>query len=436
MRIGLLYGNEELSLNLPDDCIIYKSSYKNTIKSATELLLESLENPVSSNPLSELLKNRKEGKVVIVVSDITRPIPYHEFLPRLITTIEDAGVKKEEIILLVATGMHRATTHEEHLKMFGELIVKNYRIIDHDSANENELLELDGLSWSGAKVRLNKQYVNAGFRIVTGLVEPHFMAGFSGGRKAICPGLVSLEAVRKFHGYTFLSHPNASSAVLNDNPCHMENTSIARMCSPDFSINVVLDKDKKINAIVSGEMFASHQKAIEYVKEACCPTVSDQVDIAVTSSGGYPLDATFYQCVKGFVNCLPAIKEDGEILAFGSCIEGIGSHEYSTIMKKYSANYHQFIEDIKENLFFIKDQWQFQMHIKVLEKIGQQNLHFYTSNIPLEELSMLSVNPHYISDEIIESSIQDQIDKAVKDKKRIAIFSEGPYCSPITKYQG
>ena len=431
MRIGLHYGNDELTLTLPEDCIIYRSSYKKTHKSGSELLLESLEDPVSSNSLGELLKRRNKGKVVIVVSDITRPIPYHEFLPELISTIEASGVNKEEILILVATGMHRATTHAEHLKMFGQFIVENYTIVDHNCENADGLQQLEESSWSGSKVRLNKQYMQAGFRIVTGLVEPHFMAGFSGGRKTICPGLVDLETVQKFHGYAFLSHPNASSAVMEDNPCNMENTSVARLCPPHFAVNVVLDKNKKINTIISGELFSSHQKAVEYVKGACCPTVSEQADLAITSSGGYPLDATFYQCVKGFVNCLSAIKENGEIISFGGCTEGIGSLEYNAIMKKYSENYQQFIEDIKGDCFFIKDQWQFQMHIKVLEKIGQENLHFYTSNIPMEDVSMLSVNPHCVSADRIESSIQDQIDKAVAARKRIAIFPEGPYCSPI-----
>lgn len=431
MKIGLQYGSKELSINLPENCIIYKSSYKNTSENAAELLLKSLEYPVSSKSLAELLKSRKSGRVVIVVSDITRPIPYSEFLPQLVNSIEAAGVKKEEITILVATGMHRATTHTEHLKMFGEFIVDNYHIVDHNCENADELQQLEEYSWSGSKVRLNKQYMQAGFRIVTGLVEPHFMAGFSGGRKAICPGLVDLETVQKFHGYAFLSHPNASSTILEDNPCHMENTSVARLCPPHFAVNVVLDKNKKINTIISGELFASHQKAMEYVKESCCPIVSEQADLAITSSGGYPLDATFYQCVKGFVNCLSAIKRKGEIISFGSCIEGIGSIEYSRIMKKYAGNYHQFIEDIKENLFFIKDQWQFQMHIKVLEKIGQDNLHFYTSNISTSDISMLSVHPHLVSDNNIESSIQTHINKAVEEKKLIAVFPEGPYCSPI-----
>lgn len=339
MNIGLHYGNTDISLVLPDDRIVYKSNYKMISKTASDLMLESILNPVDCNPLCELLQNRKSGNVVIVVSDITRPIPYKDFLPQLVAVLEQHGVEKNEITILVATGMHRSSTPAEYLKMFGEYVVKNYRIVDHDCNNENELQKLDGLSWSGAKVRLNKQYVQAGFRIVTGLVEPHFMAGFSGGRKAICPGLVALDSVQKFHGYNFLSHPKASSTILENNPCHEENSSIARLCPPDFAVNVVLDNNKQVNTIVSGELFASHRKTVEYVEKACCPAVTELADLVITSSGGYPLDATFYQCVKGFVSCLPAVKDRGEIISFGSCMEGIGSPEYTMIMKKYAGDY-------------------------------------------------------------------------------------------------
>jgi lactate racemase len=430
MKISLNYGNDNIFLDIPDDCIVYKSKYKTTKRTASEMMLESILNPTGGNTLNDLLLKRKSGRVVIVVSDITRPIPYSDFLPELVLKIETSGVKKEEITILIATGMHRASTNIERFRMFGDFIVNNYNIVDHNCENEEDLQELDGMSWSGSKIRLNRHYTEAGFRIVTGLVEPHFMAGFSGGRKAICPGLVSLDAVQKFHGYEFLSHPKAVSTVLNDNPCHMENTSIAQMCPPDFAINVVLDKNKKVNTIISGELFASHKKTVDYVKNACCPSIQKQADVVITSSGGYPLDATFYQCVKGFVNCLPAVRNNGEIIAFGSCLEGIGGSEYTELMKKYSNNYIGFIDDIKSGQIFIKDQWEFQMHIRALDKIGMNNLHFYTSNISDSDLSKLSVNPHSVIAENIEKSIQDHINEAVKKKRELAVFPEGPYCSP------
>jgi nickel-dependent lactate racemase len=259
------------------------------------------------------------------------------------------------------------------------------------------------------------------------------MAGFSGGRKSICPGLASLHTVQMFHGYTFLSHPNASNAVLEDNPCHLENTSIARLCPADFSINIVLDQHKKLNTIISGEQFLSHEATIAYVRDKCCKVVDSPADLVITSGGGYPLDATFYQCVKGFVNCLPALKDKGEIIAFGSCTEGVGSHEYETLLKKYAFRQDDFLEDIKNEVFFIKDQWQFQMHLRVLKKIGQPNLHFYTSNLSQEELQLLSVDAHSVSRANLIDSMQSQIDKAIASGKQIAVLPEGPYCSPTRR---
>ena len=173
------YGSSEIILNLPEDCLMYQSEYKSTRETASQLLLESIAHPVGSKSLGELLIPRENGNIVIVVSDITRPIPYSKFLPELIAYLQSNGVKKEEITILVATGMHRASTLKERLSMFGEFVANNYHIIDHQCENEEELQELPGRSWSGSKIRLNKSYINAGFRIVTGLVEPHFMAGFS-----------------------------------------------------------------------------------------------------------------------------------------------------------------------------------------------------------------------------------------------------------------
>ncbi|MDR1201068.1 MAG: nickel-dependent lactate racemase [Tannerellaceae bacterium] len=431
MDIQFKYGKEDLFLQVPDNSKVYTADYPLENRTAEELLLHSITTPVGGLPLKQLVQQRKKGHVVIVVSDITRPIPYRSFLPSLLDSIIKEGVRKEEIILLVATGMHRPSTQEEKTYMFGELIATNYRIIDHQAEDENNLAALPGKSWSGTEVRLNRYYVEAGFRILTGLVEPHFMAGFSGGRKAICPGLASLETIQMFHGYEFLNNPNAANAVLEGNPCHLENSSIARLCPADFSINIVLDQHKQLHTIISGEPFLSHEATIAYLKERCCKVVDNPADLAITSCGGYPLDETFYQCVKGFVNCLPALKENGSIIAFGSCTEGIGSSEYESLMKAYSGRIDDFLKDIKEKSFFIKDQWQFQMQIRVLKKVGINNLHFYTAAIPQKELELLSIHAHAISKGDMAAAIQLQINGAVALGKTIAVLPEGPYCSPV-----
>ena len=433
MKINFKYGKEEITLKIPDDSKIYAPRYEPVITNVREMLSDSISNPTGCLPLNSLLRKRRKGNIVIVVSDITRPIPYHSFLPFLLDYIGKEGIGKDEIVIVVATGMHRPSTLDEKIYMFGKYVVENYKIVDHEAENDAELSLVKGKSWSDAEIRLNRYYVEAVFRILTGLVEPHFMAGFSGGRKAICPGLASLNTVQMFHGYRFLSHLNAANTILKDNPCHLENTSIARLCPADFSINIVLDQERNINKIISGEQFLSHEKTVDDVKEKSCTMVDSLTDVAITSCGGYPLDDTFYQCVKGFVNCLPALKEKGEIIAFGSCTERIGSPEYTSLMKKYAFRHHDFLNDIRDEIFFIKDQWQFQMHIRVLEKLGMNHLHFYTSSIPQEELALLSVSGHSVAKNQLANAIQKQIDETVASGKKIAVFPEGPYCSPIER---
>ena len=431
MKVNLKYGRENIPIHVPDKSIVYKSKYPANTQSAKALLQDALTNPSQNYFLLEALSKRRDGKVIIVVSDITRPIPYKLFLPLLLQSIEKADVNRDEILILIATGMHRVSTLSERIEMFGEEIVNNYSIVDHDAEDESNLAELDGLSWSGSTVSLNKHYVEAGFRIVTGLVEPHFMAGFSGGRKSVCPGIASLDAVRNFHGFAFLDHPNAKTACLKDNPLHEEALSVAHLAPADYVVHIVLDQNKAVNHIICGDLFHAHEEAIEYVRACCCPNVKEEADLVLTSSGGYPLDATFYQCVKGVVNTLPAVKENGTILCVGSCSEGIGSEEYAETMKKYSGQSEEFIRDISERQLFIKDQWQVQMHVRALRRLGEEHIHFFTSGIGKDELGSLSVNPYALSENEIQLKIQSLIDKFVADKGVIAVLPEGPYCAPI-----
>ncbi len=237
MKVNLKYGRGDIAIDVPENSIVYDSKYPGNTQSVRALLQDALENPSQNYFLNEAISKRREGKVVIVVSDITRPIPYKLFLPLLLQEIEKVDVKRDEILILIATGMHRLSSLSERIEMFGEEIVDNYGIVDHVAEDESSLCKLDGRSWSGSTVSLNKHYVEAGFRIVTGLVEPHFMAGFSGGRKSVCPGIASLDAVRNFHGFEFLDHPNAKTACLKDNPLHEEALSVAHMAPADYALH-------------------------------------------------------------------------------------------------------------------------------------------------------------------------------------------------------
>lgn len=427
MRTSFQCGRQTICLDLPDNTTIYESRFPAASGSAERLVADALGSPIGTPPLAQLLAGRRQGDVVIVVSDITRPIPYATFLPEMLRTIEAAGVPRQEILILIATGMHRPSTPEERCQMFSPEVAANYRIEDH-IASAADHVSLPGKSWSGATVRLNRRYVQAGFRILTGLVEPHFMAGFSGGRKSICPGLVDLATLRQFHGFRILSDQRACNGQLEDNPCHLEASSVARQIGADLILNVVLDRARRVIRAFAGELDAAHAAACEFVAQCSCPKVRQVADVAVTSSGGYPLDATFYQCMKGVVTALPTVKAGGTILAFGGCCEGVGSTEYTETLRKYSGRWQEFLRDIATQAKFTKDQWQFQMQCRALEKVGQANLHFYTPGLEAATLAELSVVPHATSD--VGGALQRAIDEAMAAGKTIAAFPEGPYCAP------
>ncbi len=429
MNIGFLYGRNKLHLEVPDDTTVFASKFPEPENTEAETVLQSVRKPIATKSLAESLKGCK-GNVAVVVSDITRPIPYTRFLPELMHEIESAKISKRKIVIIIATGMHRPSTEEERVEMFGKDIVDRYRIVDHKAEDEATLIELPGKSWSGAKVRINREFAEAEFKIITGLVEPHFMAGFSGGRKAVCPGLVSLETVKQFHGYEFLSSPLSCNGNLKGNSCHLESTSIAKLAGVDFSVNVVLNNERKLVRAFSGKLEESHVNACKFVSSCSCPEVETEADIAVTSCGGYPLDATFYQCVKGMVSCIPAVKRNGIIISLGSCLEGIGSPEYQSTMEKYSGRWRDYIMDIQIPGHFIKDQWQFQMQSRALEKVGEKNLHFITHGIEQKILSRLSVNGSSAGEDEIKQSFRKIFDSCFKEGMKVAVFPEGPYCAP------
>lgn len=434
MITTFLYDREKLTLNLPDSATVYKSHFPAPAAPAGELVFQTLEKPYGAPRFEEVLKTRRAGKTVIVVSDITRPIPYFSFLPQMLERIEAAGVPRDEILILVATGMHRVSSKAEHIEMFGEFVANHYAITDHCADDADGLADVPGKSWSGNSIVLNRHLVEAGFRISTGLVEPHFMAGFSGGRKAICPGCSSLDTVRNFHGEPFLADARACNANLDGNPLHLESLSVAKALGVDFTLNVVLNDNRQVVRAFGGELEAAHEAACNFVKTCACPTVEQEADVIITCSGGYPLDATFYQCVKGFVSCLPAVKSGGTIIAFGGCTEGIGSPEYTATMSEFGGGkWHLFPEHIRKPGVFVKDQWQFQMHCRTLAKLGEENLRFITAGLAGEKLAKLSVNPVSVPHSKLQSTIQALIDEAVAADKTIAVFPEGPYCAPAAK---
>jgi nickel-dependent lactate racemase len=430
MKAELRYGRTCVELSLPDSTTVYATGYPAPAADPSAAVADALASPVGAPPFVEAVSARRAGAVVVVVSDITRPVGYAAFLPGMLETIVRAGVRREDILVLVATGMHRPSTPAEREEMFGPEVAARYRIVDHDACDAAGLVEMPGLSWSGNAVELNRHFVEAGFRILTGLVEPHFMAGFSGGRKAVCPGLASLHTIRRFHGYEFLADPRAANGVLEGNPCHEEAVSVARLAGVDFSLNVVLDGARRLVRAFAGGLEPAHAAACAFARECACPTVETEADVVVTSSGGHPLDATFYQCVKGLVSCLPAVRRGGTVISFGGCAEGIGSPEYAGLLDRYGHRCDEFIADIRDPARFTKDQWELQVHLRATAHVGRDRLHFLTDGIPADRLARIPVAGSSVPAGGIARAAQDLVDRHAREGARFAAIPEGPYCAP------
>ena len=417
MQLKLDYGKTGLEVTLPDEKIVGPLSIKpaKPISNPEEAIKKAIENPIGTRNLFELAKGKKSA--CIVICDITRPVPNKLILPPVIETLQKAGIPKENIYLLIATGLHRPNEGDELIELVGEEIAKNYKVYNHHGKETAEHDYL-GTTDNGVPVYIDSHYMRAELKITTGLIEPHLMAGYSGGRKVICPGIAGLETVKVWHGPKFLEHPNADCGILIGNPVHEENTKIALMAGCDFIVNVCVDGSRNITWVGAGDMIKAWTEGVNFVREVVKAPISEPVDIVLTSCAGYPLDTTWYQAVKGLTGALPILKKGGTIILVASLTEGLGSPEFQQVLKE-NPDIKAFKKRIMETDYFVMDQWQVEEFAKVLEK-GKVKV--FSKGIPAETLRKCHVTP------------VDSVEKAVADSlaeygpsAKIAVIPKGPY---------
>jgi nickel-dependent lactate racemase len=271
-------------------------------------------------------------------------------------------------------------------------------------------------------VWIDSRYVEAELKIGTGLIEPHLMAGYSGGRKLICPGIAALETVRVWHGPDFLEHPKADCGILEGNPVHDENTRIGRLAGCDFIVNVTLDAKRNVTSIVAGDMEEAFLEGVQYARQFATAEVSEPCDVVITSSAGYPLDTTFYQSVKGLTGVLPIVKEGGRIVIAAGLTEGIGSPEFQQLFEE-NENLDIFMERILGKKYFVLDQWQLEELAKVLRKV---KVTYVSDGLPDETLRTLFVE----TASTVEQAVADALVEHGPDA-RIAVVPKGPYVLPV-----
>jgi len=417
MRVKLEYGKTGLEVELPSARVVRSLGYQPSqpLDDAGAVLAEKLLRPNGTPPLAELARGRKSA--CILICDITRPVPNQLILPQLLATLEGAGVPRDQITILIATGLHRPNLGDELVELVGAEIAANYRVENHHGTILDEHTYL-GDSPRGVPIWIDSRYVEADLKIATGLIEPHLMAGFSGGRKLICPGIAALETVKVWHGPTFLEHPNADCGILDGNPVHEENTWIGRRAGCDFIVNTVIDSQRQILAVVAGDMEQAFLEGVDFVRKIVVDTVPEPVDVVVTSSAGYPLDTTFYQCVKGMTGALPIVKQGGTIIVAASLTEGIGSPEFQSLFGD-NPNLEVFVQRILGKDYFVMDQWQLEELAKVCRKA---EVRVVSDGLPAETLDKLFVR----SAVSVEAAVAESLAK-YGPNATIAVIPKGPY---------
>jgi nickel-dependent lactate racemase len=421
MQVTLDYGKTGLPVTLPESRLIAPPL---AIRPAPPLanpeaaLEAALTNPVGTKPLAELAQGKKTA--CVVVCDITRPVPNKFILPPVLRTLESAGIPRSGITILVATGLHRPNEGEELVELVGEFVAKNYRCVNHHGKEKDEH-EYLGTTPNGVPAWIDKRYTQAELKITTGLIEPHLMAGYSGGRKLICPGIAALETVSVWHGPRFLEHPKADCGSVEGNPVHEENTLIAQMAGCDFIVNVCIDGKRQITWLGAGDMIKAWQEGVRFCRDVVKASVPKPVDVVVTSCAGYPLDTTWYQAVKGLTGALPIVRKGGTIVLAASLTEGLGSHEFRAMLDRYEAT--GAYDRPSESATCEMDEWQLVMLKKVL---AHCRVKVVSGGLPPDVLRRCRVEPVATVEQAVSDSLAEYGPQAT-----LAVIPKGPYVLPV-----
>jgi nickel-dependent lactate racemase len=364
MKVHLPYGRQGLDIELPDHAHVLLPERLPPLPDPLVAVRQALRQPIGSPPLAELVQ--PEDTVAVVFSDITRPTPSHILLPAILEVLAAAGVRRENIVLVNGTGMHRPNTRQELIDMLGQVVVDGYRIVQHDARDRSQHAFF-GRSERGAEIWINRDYLEARVRILTGFVEPHIFAGYSGGGKALLPGIVGAEIIMSNHGGPMLAHPKATFCQTKGNPVFEEIRQVALATRPAFLLNVTLNERKEVTGVFAGEMAQAHDAGIAFAERAYLRRVPQRYDIAVATNMGYPADINLYQSIKGMSVAAQGVKEGGAVLLVAECAEGMGQPHFAE-MVTWRKSARELLEMVLAPGFAELEQWAIQCQTMVQAK--------------------------------------------------------------------
>jgi nickel-dependent lactate racemase len=416
MKARFSFGKSGIDVSIPDG---YRSQ---VIMSHTARALEdeqagldaALDSPIGCEPLSSMAAGKKTA--AISVCDITRPAPNRVTLPPVLRRLHQAGIPVEGVTILIATGLHRGATEDEINTIVGPEIAGKYRIVSHDAKKLNEHRHL-GTTGRGTPVYIDERFMAADLHITLGFIEQHLMLGFSGGRKLIAPGLAAQESIKVLHSPRFMREPMATEGSIAANPLHAELLEIARMARHDFMLDVTLTQERGISGVFAGDPVKAHAAGVAFVEQSCLEQLDEPVDAVITSSAGYPLDLTFYQCVKGITAAAHMVKPGGRILIVAQCAEGVGSPEFARRLAGLK-DYRSFLDEIRTAPVEV-DQWQLEKLALTGEKY---ELSFFTPGVTRGQLGFLAESSFSTIEEAVAAALA-----GLPDDARVALVPEGPY---------
>ncbi len=353
MKVHLAYGKQGLDVDLPDHADVLMPTNTPALPDPRQAVARALAQPTGSRPLSELL--RPSDSVAVVFSDITRPAPNTVMLPPILEAVAAAGIPREQVTLVNGTGMHRPTTEDELNFMLGPDIVGRYRIVQHMARDRSTLAHLTTNS-AGVEVSINSDYLRADVKILTGFVEPHLFAGYSGGAKSVLPGVAGADIIMHNHSAAMISHPKATWCRTDGNPIFEEMRAVALATKPSFLLNVTLNESKEITGVFGGEMIAAHEAGIAQAARQALRPIPHRYDIVVSTNIGYPADINLYQSAKGISVAAQAVKTGGAIVVAAECADGLGLSDFQELLTRRPSP-QALLEMICAPGFSEYDQW-------------------------------------------------------------------------------
>jgi len=428
MEVTLNYGKTGLRFNLPDswDVTLIRKKAMPVLPDPEGALRTALLNPQGSEALRQLA--RGSSSVCILICDVTRPVPNGLILPVLLDELMQAGLKPENIKIMVATGLHRPNLGDELADVVGSRQVLNtVEVVNHFARRDQDHMDL-GTTDRGTPVKIDKRFMEADLRIAVGLVEPHFMAGYSGGRKVVAPGVAHAETITRLHTAEFLEDCHTMNCLLEGNPLHMEQIEIMSMIGPILAVNAVITEDREISFVNFGDIHASHRAAVSFTRQYAEIPVKSKFPTVITSAAGHPLDDTYYQTVKGIVSAMDALEPGGRLFIASACEKGLGSPEYAEAQRRLvERGPAGFLEEILHKRHAAVDEWQTEMQLRPM-RVGSISL--FTKGLNPEERPLTGID---LTDSL-EASITEWVERI--GDARLAVIPEGPYVVPIYRLTG